>query len=639
MAQSSEFLKIVDHVLVDNTAQSVLNHLKSLELSRARVRTRWIWELLQNARDTSPSLDGELVTSIVQKENEIIFQHNGGSFTLEEIAHLIYHGSTKVENSETIGQYGSGFLTTHLLSPEIDISGQIEDGRRFDFKLRREVGSVSELSESMQCAVSNFENSLSWEPITDKFTTEFRYPLAGDAFEVVDAGIEALRNYAPYVVAFNQNFSAIHIKTIGGSTNFEVVERIPMERADFERVTVSETENGNQKVREYLLAHGDKASISIPMESTADGRRCLPILDTPRLFLGFPLIGTESFSFPAVINSFKFTPTDNRDGVPLGQSNDQTGINEAIIKEASDLLTELLGFIASLDWKGTYLLTKIPPLQNQSWLELDWLRNHLGESLILKIRQVPAILTEDGTIAAEDAFIPFTEPNADSKYTELLWDLLDGITYFRKKLPQRSESAGWSNSAESWSDILGSQLADFEKVVDSSKLALYVEKESRADGEEYGDIEKLQALLRENICAIDWLDQFLEFLKNHGFDDVIRAHSIILAQDGFLDRLSALHCDQDIPERLKDIAESLDWNIREELRDTRLAVLTEETGAGGYDAAHVARELVRKLQDRAETNPDGRFEGASTSLFSWIIEEDNWPLLRNFPVFSEDSDS
>ena len=640
MAQSSELSETVIHVLVDNTAQSVLNHLNSLELSRAHVRTRWVWELLQNARDTSPGPDGELVASIAQREKEIIFQHNGGSFTLKEIAHLIYHGSTKVENEETIGQYGSGFLTTHLLSPEISISGRIEDGRRFDFKLRREVGSVSELNKSMQRAESDFESSLSQEPTTDGFTTEFRYPLTGDAFEVVDAGIEALRKYAPFVVAFDESFSAIRIETIDGYTNFEVVERTPLERSDFERVTVSETENGNQKVREYLLAHGDKASISIPVESTADGHRCLPIGDTPRLFLGFPLIGTEGFSFPAVINSFKFTPTESRDGVYLGQSNNQAGINnEEAIKEASDLLTELVGFVASRGWKDTYLLTEIPPIQKQYWLKPDWLREHLGQSLIPKIRQVPAILTEDGTMTAEDAVIPFTECDADSEGVEALWDLLDGITYFRKKLPRRTESAGWRNSAASWADILESEVAGFEEVVDSSKLALYVEKESRVDDEEYGSIEKLQALLREHVCAIDWLNQFLEFLMNYGFDGVIRTRSIILDQDGFLDRLSALHCDQGIPEQLKDIAKSLDWEIRQELRDIRLTVLTEEAGAGGYDTDHVARELVGKLQDRAESNPNDRFEEASISLLSWIIGQENWALLRNFPVFSEHSDS
>ena len=223
MNQSHEFSEIVTRILADNTAQSVLKHLKSLESNRAHVRTRWVWELLQNARDASTGSDGELTISIAQKENQIVFRHNGRSFSPEEIFHLIYHGSTKVENEETIGQYGSGFLTTHLLSPAIQISGQIKDGRYFNFRLRREAGSVSDLSHTMRISAIDFERSLRCEPSTeDDFSTEFRYPLANDAAEVVDAGIEALKKYAPFVVSFNREFSVINIETISGLMNFKV---------------------------------------------------------------------------------------------------------------------------------------------------------------------------------------------------------------------------------------------------------------------------------------------------------------------------------------------------------------------------------------------------------------------------------
>ena len=109
--------EIKNQVLTENTAQGGLNHLKALESNRARMQTRWIWELLQNARDTSTDDGKRLVASVKYGQGELIFQHNGAKFKIKEIAHLIYHGSTKFEDEETIGQYGSGFLTTHLLSP------------------------------------------------------------------------------------------------------------------------------------------------------------------------------------------------------------------------------------------------------------------------------------------------------------------------------------------------------------------------------------------------------------------------------------------------------------------------------------------------------------------------------------------
>ena len=108
-------------ILTENTAQSVLNNLKALMSNQAHARTRWVWELLQNARDA-----GADVVSVKHDEDKVVFRHDGASFTTKEIGHLIYHGSTKAENPETIGQYGSGFLTTHLLSPEIRVSGRLE---------------------------------------------------------------------------------------------------------------------------------------------------------------------------------------------------------------------------------------------------------------------------------------------------------------------------------------------------------------------------------------------------------------------------------------------------------------------------------------------------------------------------------
>jgi len=59
----------------------------------------------------------ELRIQIRYKES-FIFSHNGAPFTSREILHLIFHGSTKRESTGTIGRYGTGFLTTHVLSSE-----------------------------------------------------------------------------------------------------------------------------------------------------------------------------------------------------------------------------------------------------------------------------------------------------------------------------------------------------------------------------------------------------------------------------------------------------------------------------------------------------------------------------------------
>ena len=637
---SDEFSGIVTKVLSDNTAQSVLNHLKALESNRDRVCARWIWELLQNARDASADSDMNLVACIEQSEGELFFEHNGGSFSLEEIAHLIYHGSTKTEDEESIGQYGSGFLTTHLLSPEISVSGRITDGRCFSFRMRREISSVSDLSQSMQDAKRKFMDSLSRKSTNDDFITKFQYPLSNNVLGVVDEGITSLNKCAPFVLVFNKNFSTINIKTPNGSTNFTVTERTPleMEKINLEKIVVSETRNENREVREYLMAYDDGTSIAIPVKCDEGGQRCLPLHDTPRLFLGFPLIGTESFSFPAVINSLRFTPTEDRDGVYLGRGNNQTNVdNQSVIETASELLIELLGFTASSNWRNVHLLGEFSSIQHQSWLDRDWLRNYLKESLIPEIRKTPAILSENGVIAAEESIIPFTKETEErTKSIEFLWNLLNDITNLRKKLPLRNESDGWCKSAESWADTIECEITDLEEIIDGPKLAMYVKKISGCDDQNCGQLEKFRPFLREKIDAIDWLNRLYQFLYDCGFGDIIRNHSIILAQDGYLDLIVNLHRDQCISQELKDIANLLEWEMQEELRDIRLDALKEETGAGDWDNDYVIGELVKRLQERADKNPDVLFAKASARLFSWIVGQENWTLLHGFPVFSQE---
>ena len=163
---------IKNNALTVNSAQTVRNRLREMESKRAHVLTRWVWELLQNARDAAVhGTEGNLVASIEQNHTELVFKHNGTDFTKDQIAHVIYHGSTKTESTESIGQYGTGFLSTHLLSPEINVSGWLDDGKKFDFNLKREVSSDSELSESMDRAYDAFWNSLSDLSPSDDFTT------------------------------------------------------------------------------------------------------------------------------------------------------------------------------------------------------------------------------------------------------------------------------------------------------------------------------------------------------------------------------------------------------------------------------------------------------------------------------------
>ena len=619
---------VKDRVLTENTAQSVLKNLQNLRSNQAHFRTRWIWELLQNARDAK-AVD----VSVRYDEDKVVFRHDGNSFTSEEVTHLIYHGSTKIEDAGTIGQYGSGFLTTHLLSPEITVSGGFEDRSRFRFRLERKLSSVSDLTESMDRAWRDFQDSLASSSDSGDSGTEFIYPLDNnvpDAVEAVESGIAMLKRCAPFVVVFNDEFSSIKIESRSETTAFRAARCSPLaEGRGLHKVVVEETANQKRIERRYVVAQGENAQIAIPLESNAGDTICAPIRKIPKLFLGFPLIGTEGFGFPAVINSLKFTPTEFRDGVYLGQSRDEANSrNQKIIEEACALFVELIDFAAAFGWRNIPELARVPHTVNYNWLDEDWLKGRVKALFVEKVRENPVAINEDGKRIPPNALrLPFANTHDD---TLTLWDLLAERDGAVEILPRRDEAAGWRDAVESWA---GSLALTYREVIGGNRVAELVHNASRDPSGLTHRVSRLQ--LKEGVDAIGWLNKLIAFLLDSGLRNWIPIYRIVPSQAGILGLLGGLHRDKRIDEELKDIADlTSEWRVRPHLRDVCLASLSDESGAGEWDNDYVVRHLIEKVNARAEKNPDEICHEASARLFAWIAGRQDWNTLRTLPIFS-----
>ena len=96
---------------------------------------RWIWELCQNAKDVCNST-GKVKISINYDEmqRKVFFRHNGKAFSMDNILSLINQASSKDRNDgreRKSGKFGTGFITTHLLSEVVNISGLLEIGDEY----------------------------------------------------------------------------------------------------------------------------------------------------------------------------------------------------------------------------------------------------------------------------------------------------------------------------------------------------------------------------------------------------------------------------------------------------------------------------------------------------------------------------
>jgi hypothetical protein len=310
---------IREQVLLDNTAQGILNSLKEIENKREIYEKRWIWELLQNALDAAPP-DGRIEVDIVYNADKLVFRHTGRPFKKEEVAHLIFHGSTKTKKDEhdfTIGKFGTGFITTHLLSKKIKVRGIREDNKSFEFELNREGNTPDEIKDNIEKSWDQYKNSLT--ELFDKadFSTEFEYLLDHSSSNTVKVGIDELTKIAPFVLAFNEKLRSLKIVMGEYSIKFELGDVIN-ETTWICKKIIKEIGDAH-KLHELLIAKGDDIEIALSIKTQDKVYQIENLQDIPKIFFAFPLFGTQDLPLPVVVNSIKFEPTEKRDGIFFGQ--------------------------------------------------------------------------------------------------------------------------------------------------------------------------------------------------------------------------------------------------------------------------------------------------------------------------------
>lgn len=124
-------------------AKRLLEKLVPIPSNVLDLQRRWFWELLQNASDCNDTVD--IILEL--QENKIIFKHNGNPFRPIDTENLIASDSGKdseeLKDKDMIGQFGTGFISTHILSAKITVEDVIKSERiqdsysKFKFDLNR----------------------------------------------------------------------------------------------------------------------------------------------------------------------------------------------------------------------------------------------------------------------------------------------------------------------------------------------------------------------------------------------------------------------------------------------------------------------------------------------------------------------
>jgi len=94
-----QYQKSIDQSRFKVLAQKLAQHLNSLAEDK-NTKIRWIWELIQNAKDV-PNEFGKVKIKIEVYDDKFVFTHNGDPFRVSDLETLVAQYSSKSEENKT----------------------------------------------------------------------------------------------------------------------------------------------------------------------------------------------------------------------------------------------------------------------------------------------------------------------------------------------------------------------------------------------------------------------------------------------------------------------------------------------------------------------------------------------------------
>ena len=632
--------KVRERVLTRNNAQAIREELEKLEEQRSRYRTRWLWELIQNARDAA-RVGSAMTIEIVLHDEMLTFRHNGRPFTEEEIVSVIDHGSTKPQaRRETteplLGKYGTGFLATHLLSRTVEVVGSLgENGTAlsgFQFLLDRTGRTDDEVWEASERSFVDFNASLESGACEATEWTEFRYRVGAELRDVV-ATLEYQLAAIPYILAFNDAIGLITIADpVQGRRTFQRSPAADSSRKESLAVIEIASDDTNEDAVHLAVFEDGHVRIAARVSVRSDTKPQIEDAgNIPQLFLFLPLVGTEKLGLPVVFHNARFIPTEERDGIHLSSEEvgSKSNTNRQALEACRSAAIQMAQECSDKGWSGLHRFIRIEPAGSAEALRGDtgWF-NSLQQVFLESLASVPLL----DTGGAEVKLRPLREaivPVDDESLTAVeLYKF--AVPLFREVLVSEGISGECAEAAVSWEHLLGREHPLLKAVtVGPSRLIAEVRRQ--------GNIDTLaERLACDADATIKWLDALMaawpEERRLHDFDGVLPDQMGTFCPNSNLSR------DEGLDDELKDILDDLGTSIRSRLlhRGILNAQNLLKSKDTNNDLVAKAKDLLkRQMMDETAISPE--FRGATVSFFAWLADRDEWDHLRdNLPVLTLD---
>ena len=465
---------------VDSEARDIIHDVNSLANKDELQKTRWVWEFLQNAKDTA-TVDGVDITFELDSD-KITISHNGTPFETKHLIAILHKKSTKSLSGDdgTTGKYGTGFVTTHILSRKVYISGvhkNVLGERRFDIEVDRTSANLEETEALIQMKDSikstfdkiNEIGSLPTEEI-NYYNHSFTYNLNVTSKPYAEKGLEDLEKNVLFTLLINKGdngrkkINSITIIKHGISNQYKIEPKVT--KIDGLNFVSTGNDDG------LLYKQVDNLIFGIPVIETTNSYKLKSIENQAVLFKEFPLIGTESFNLPVFIQHSDFRPTEPRDGIVTKRELDTTeeftpDTNRACLINFKQQYLLFLDKIISFKVENLhYLALSGLPNESKSYTGKEWylenIQKPLREFLITK-DIVSSVFGEKIKIA--EAKFPIIEIDNEISFYHVLGSLLPNRVPNEKCFPYLSKAI--NQQAENWPENISISLEQLLKDLSS----------------------------------------------------------------------------------------------------------------------------------------------------------------------------
>jgi|GEM_PF-5658778 len=643
MIEETDLLK--DITLVENNAKTIRDHLKELDNNPKNHQRRWFWELLQNAKDSA--LENQSIKIKLELNGNILkFSHDGRPFKIQELIHIIFHGSTKDQLEGKTGKFGTGFMTTHLLSKVIDIEGKLEDGRYINFRLDRSSKDVKILKVALDDSYTAFKEDLKKGIIKDlgQYQTVFTYHLNDKTRKIAEDGIAELKTIAAKVLAFNDNIGSIQVLDNGSLWKMEATGRTVLFNGNISQISFAINDTPVQNTN---LIYKLNADLHLGVEYNPETKEINRLDKTvPRIFLDFPLFGSENIGIPLIINSKNFHPLRERTGIYLNavevDENEDEGegaeahSNRLQMAKSIEAIKKLVSILADNGVKNLHHLFNFRKPVPADWIDEEYLAKLYSKTLkdLFDVKVEPISFDNKTTFnkSLNDLYLPSTGKEDESNNGDVYYDLLREI--IPELLPGKGTWPYWKKYRKTW----GAISTDFKEVLKfdftTGKLLSQIAEHSSAAS------LGTRFFQGDSVIMYNWLDRLYAVLIKNDEVQLLKEYKCVPNQKFDLVKLDPtnLFIDKIKNEDLKLIGEVIELPIKEQLVHDQITSIANQLTA--VDLTEFTQKVITRLTEK-KTEFGVLIDASKNPLIQmteWCFINDKVSLLLVPFIFSNSND-